>query len=202
MHDLLFEVVEGGLTYCVRGTDGTAKQIVVKDGDRVLWSQSVKTDNSVGNLNGRYGLGIDDLNFDGYDDVMIATSVDGELISYDCYLRDGKKETFVYSKELSQIKTIGVKPSLKSVFGLTQEREALEGGAYAHCDKVTKYVWSNGKPMPEMYVSVTYNSKHDNYRYSVAYYDEALKTFEDSNDVWMTPEEYAEKDWSFLYYYK
>lgn len=202
MHDLLFETEQNGLTYCVRGSDNRAMQLVVKDGEHVLWSQSVSVDASVGNLNNRYGIGIDDLNFDGYDDVMIATSVDGDLISYACFLRDGKKNTFVYSESLSRLKTIGVKASIKAIFGLTQEREELSGNAYSHCDKITKYVWEGGKLSPEMYASVTYHSKHDNYRYSVAYYDVELKKFEDSKDVWLTPEEYAATDWSFLYYFK
>ena len=202
MHDLLYETEQNGLTYCVRGTDNRAKQIVVKDGDRVLWSKSVDADACVGNHDGCYGLGIADLNFDGYDDVMIVTAVNGDLISYACFLRDGANESFHYSKDLSALSTIGINYGLKAIFGFSSEREELSDGHYSLCDKATKYVWSNGKPIPQMYASITYNSKSDNYRYSVAYYDESSKQFEDSSDIWMTPEEYAEADMEFLYYFK
>jgi len=202
MHDLLYETEQNGLTFCVRGNGDHAKQIVVKEGDRVLWSKSVDVDAGVGNHDGCYGLGVADLNFDGYEDVMLVTAVDGDIVSYACYLRDSKDEDFDYSEELSAISTIGVNASLKAIFGFSSERETLSGNHYSLCDKATKYVWSGGTLIPEMYASVTYNSKIDTYRYSVAYYDEELKRFEDSSDVWMTPEEYAEADMGFLYYFK
>lgn len=202
MHDLLYETERGEWTYCVRGTDHHAKQIVVKDGDRVIWSQSVDVDAAVGNHDDCYGLGVADLNFDGYDDVMIVTAVDGDLVSYDCFLRDGASERFQYSEELSALSTIGINYKLEAIFGFSSEREALSESHYSLCDKATKYVWIGGKLTPEMYASITYNSKIDTYRYSVAYFDEKLNRFEDSSDVWMTPEEYAEADMSFLYYFR
>ncbi|MBQ8310341.1 MAG: hypothetical protein IJX80_04930 [Clostridia bacterium] len=202
MHDLLYETEQSGITYCVRGNGTRVKQIVVKNGNRVIWSKAIETDSTVGNLDGCYGLGVADLNFDGYDDVMIATAVDGDLISYACFLRDGEKEDFDYSAELSALSTIGVNYSLEAIFGFTQERETLSDGHYSLCDQATKYIWNGGKLLPEMYASITYNSKIDTYRYSVAYYDEELNRFEDSSDIWMTPEEYAGADMSFLYYFK
>lgn len=202
MHDLLYETEKNGLTFCVRGTGDHAKQIVVKDGDRVVWSKSVDIGTSVKNYNGCYGLGVADLNFDGYDDVMIATKVDGDIVTYACYLRDGKDADFDYSEDLSSLKTIGVDAKLQAIFSFSSEREALSNEHYSLCDKATKYIWKSGKLIPEMYASITYNSKIDNYRYSVAYFDEALNRFTDSDDIWMTPEEYAEADMSFLYYFK
>ena len=57
-YDLLYSEEHDGITYCVRGTGNTAKQVVVKEGDKVLWYQGVKIDGSVGNLNGNYGFSV------------------------------------------------------------------------------------------------------------------------------------------------
>ena len=42
-HDLLYSVEVGELTYCVRGTDTRAKQVVVKRGDAIVCLGSLYT---------------------------------------------------------------------------------------------------------------------------------------------------------------
>ena len=67
--------------YVLGFSRNTAKQIVVNEGDKILWYQTVEIDKSVGNLNDRYGLEILDLNFDGQLDLMIAEKVEDQLVS-------------------------------------------------------------------------------------------------------------------------
>lgn len=206
-YDLLYSEEHDGITYCVRGTGNTAKQIVVKEGDKVLWYQGVKIDGSVGNLNGNYGFSVLDLNFDGQLDLMIAQKVEGELVSYLCFLKDPDAFNYQLSEELSELVNIKVDERLKAIFGFSQsvtyEQEYGDEKPYkVSTDTTTKYVWEDGKCIPHTRVSLSYFEKTDRYCYSVAYYDEVAKEFEISNDIWLTPEEYAEEDMSFLYYFK
>ena len=76
--DLLYSVELDGLTYCVRGDGTQAEQIVVKEGETLLFCESVDVDESVGNYKETFGFSADDLNFDGYRDLSIATAKNGD----------------------------------------------------------------------------------------------------------------------------
>ncbi|MBE6627537.1 MAG: hypothetical protein E7629_01285 [Ruminococcaceae bacterium] len=206
-YDLLYSEEHDGITYCVRGTGNTVKQIVVKEGDKVLWYQGVQIDGSVGNLNGNYGFSVLDLNFDGQLDLMIAQKAEGEQITYLCWLKSAEGYDYQPSETLSGLNNIKADERLKAIFGFSQsvtyEQEYGDEKPYKiSTDTTTKYVWEDGKCIPHTRVSLSYFEKTDRYCYSVAYYDEVAKEFEISNDIWLTPEEYAEEDMSFLYYFK
>ena len=206
-HELLYSEEHDGITYCVRGKQNTAMQVVVKEGDKVLWSQTVNVDKSVGNLDGDYGLEIRDLNFDGHLDLMIAEKVDGDCVSYLCWLKDPEKDTYQASDSLSGLVNIKADEKLKAIFGfshsLTYEQEYGDAKASAiSTDTATKYVWERGSLIPHTRVSLTYYERTDRYCYSVSYYNEITEEFDDSNDIWLTPEEYQEEDMSFLYYFR
>lgn len=206
-YDLLHSEEHDGITYCVRGTGNTAKQIVVKEGDKVLWHQTVDIDGSVGNLNDNYGFEVLDLNFDGQLDLMIAQKEEGVLISYLCFLRSPDGFDYQFSEKLSGLVNIKADARLKAIFGFSHtvsyEQEYGDTKASAiSTDSTTKYIWKDGTLIPETRVSVAYYEKSNLYCYSVAYYDEIAGAFEDSADKWLTPEEYREEDMSFLYYFK
>ena len=206
-YDLLYSEEHDGITYCVRGTGNTAKQVVVKEGDKVLWYQGVKIDGSVGNLNDRYGLELLDLNFDGHLDLMIAEKLEGEQITYLCWLKSADGYDYQPSEALSGLNNIKADERLKAIFGFSQsvtyEQEYGDEKPYkVSADTTTKYVWEGGELIPHTRVSLSYFEKTERYCYSVAYYDEVAKEFEISNDIWLTPEEYAEEDMSFLYYFR
>ena len=208
-YDLVYAVDQDQLAYCVRGSEKRAKQIVVKMGEEILWSEKVKVDKDVGRQGGTYGFSVLDLNFDGHKDFMIANDVAGDCISYICWLWNTEKNTFEKSEALTGLCNVKTDENLKAVFGFSHRFEREE--AYldvpettVSTDTATKYIWKDGVLTPEIRVSITHYSETAKYLYSVAYYDENTKKFEDdySKERWMTAEEYREQDFSFLYYFK
>ena len=203
-YDLLYEIEQGGLVYSARGKGGRVKQIVVKENGEVIWSKSVRTDRKMGKINDAYGLSIQDLDFDGYDDILIATQKEGECISYECYVRVGSKKQYNLWDKFEGLYNIKADARLEAIFAFEQTREARGNDAYIACDKTVKYLWRDGELIPDMYAAIYYYSDGGQtpYRYAVAYYDEELGDFDDSYDKMLTTREYEEADWSFLYYFK
>ena len=208
-YDLLYSTEVGDITYCVRGSGTRAKQIVLKQGDDILWAKKVKVEKDVGALDGDYGFEALDLNFDGTTDFMIANAVAGDCVSYLCYVWNTEEEDYVLSEELTGLCNVKADAELQAIFGFshTYEREdayADVPAASITTDCSTKYIWKDGKLMPEIRVSVTYYSETDRYLYSVAYYEEDTQAWNEAYDLerWFTPEQYAEQDMSFLYYFQ
>ncbi len=207
-HDLLSSREIDGITYCVRGSGTRVKQLVVKEGETILWSTSVKVDRKVGTLRGTYGFEVLDLNFDGHPDLMIVTSVAGDCQAYQCWLKDPESGSYVKSEALSGLCNIQTDEKLQAVFAFShtfrQDKEYADvQAATVTTDTTTKYLWTaDGVLVPETRASITFYSETNLYCYSVSYYNDAEKEFDDSNDKWLTPEEYREYDMSFLYYFK
>ncbi|MBE6566054.1 MAG: hypothetical protein E7659_02985 [Ruminococcaceae bacterium] len=201
---LLYEVEQNGLTFCARGKGDRVKQIVIKEKGKVIWSKRVNTDRKMEKIDGTYGLSVQDLNFDGYDDILIAIERNGDCIRYDCYIRVGEKPKYDLHEELSKLYNVKANAELGAIFAFEQDIEARGSDEYLRIDKTTKYFWREGALVPDMYAAVQYYSGGEQtpYFYSVAYYDEELKKFGDSYDLWLTEEEYEATDWSFLYYFK
>ena len=203
-HELLYEIEQNGYTYCARGKGGRVKQIVVKENGKAVWSKSIQTNKKMAKIDDTYGLSVQDLNFDGYDDILIATNKSGECISYECYIRKGKEAKYELNEELSSLYNVKADARLGAIFAFEQTREARGDDAYTTCDKATKYFWKDGKLVPDMYVALHYYSGSEihPYCYAVAYYDEELGKFLDSYDDWLTEEDYKNSDLSALYYFK
>ena len=206
-YDLLYETTVDARTYRVRGNNFRAKQVVVKEGDNLLWEQKIKVDASVGSLEGDYGLEILDLNFDGLLDLMIPYDVAGDEVFYLCWLWNADKNAYVESKELTGLCNVAVDPELKAIFSFSHsyEFEPAYEDAPANektVDSTIKYIWKDGVLTPAIRVSISHDSSTDRYCYSVAYYDEELGDFGDSDDKWLTAKEYETYDMSFLYYFK
>lgn len=208
-HDLLREIECGGRVYCVRGSNMRVKRIVVKENDEVIWSKRVMVDSAVGTRNGTYGFEVLDLNFDGFVDFMIADDVSGDCTSYKCWLWDTNEGDYVLSESLTGLCNVVTDVRLQAVFAFTHVYETER--AYADvpatsttADSTTKYIWKNGVLTPSIRASIIYFSETDLYLYSVAYFNEETKKFEEdyTKEQWLTPEEYQTKDMSFLYYFK
>ena len=203
-HTLLYETEQNGLTFCVRGKNDRVKQVVVKEDGKAIWSKSIKTDRDMEKIDDAYGLSVQDLNFDGYDDILVAVAKNGECISYECYLRVGKDQKYALHEELSAMCNVKADAEKKAIFTFEQSVDYRDDGIAISCDKVIKYLWDKGELVPDNYAAI-YHSSEDvrkPYRYAVAYYDEELGDFLDSDDVWLTKEEYKARDWGFLYYFK
>ena len=206
-HDLLYEVEKNGLTFSVRGKGDRVKQIVVKENGKAIWSKSIDTDKKMGKIDDAYGFSVQDLNFDGYDDFLIAVEKNGDCVSYECYLRVPRKDKFELNETLSAMYNVKADAELKAIFAFEQSVDYREDGFYITCDKTTKYLWNGNKLVPDMYSAIyqLYNSPEGAqkpYWWAVAYYDEELGDFLDSDDQWLTAEEYQARDWSFIYYFK
>ena len=202
--ELLYEVEANGLTFSARGSGDRVKQVVVKENGKVIWSKRVRTDKKMEKIDQTYGLIVEDLNFDGYDDILIAIEGEDDLIRYDCYLRAGEASKYELNEELSSLYNVRADARLGAIFTFSRTTEARGDDAYLATDKSTKYFWQDGGLVPDMYAAVHYYSGGDQkpYCYAVAYYDEELGDFGESTDVWLTEEEYETTDWSFLYYFK
>ena len=202
--DLLYEVEQNGLTFSARGSGERVKQITVQENGKVIWSKRIRTDKELGKIDNTYGLVVEDVDFDGYDDIHIAIEGEGDLIRYDCYVRAGEKPQYNLHEELSALYNVRADARLGAIFAFNQTTDARGDNAYLKTDKTTKYFWKDGKLVPDMYAAIHYYSGGDQkpYCYSVGYYDEELGDFLDSTDKWLTEEEYETTDWSFLYYFK
>ncbi len=207
-YSLLYSVDDAaGLTFCVRGSGSRPKQIVVKQGDTLLFSTKVDIDRKVGKLGGDFGFEAVDLNFDGHTDFLIVDAVSGECRSCLVWLYDPAADDYIPSPELTGMNNVKADAELKAVFSFehtyTKEQAYMDVPVtYQSTDAATKYVWKGGVLTPEIRVSVTYYSEVDTYCYSVAHYDEADQKFADSDDKWLTPDAYKSYDMSFLYYFK
>lgn len=206
-YDLLYETTVDSLTYRVRGSGTRAKQIAVVSDDTVIWTKKIKVSKSVGSQNGTYGFEVLDLNFDGKPDFMIANDIAGDCIAYTCWLWDESSQKYQKSEELSGLCNIKADAELSAIFAFTHTYETVKSDtdmpdASIACDSATKYEWANGKLIPSVRASITFYSESNLYCYSLSYYDESLGKLGASDDKWLTPEEYAQYDMRFLYYFK
>ena len=203
-YTLLYEVEQNGITYCARGKGDRVKQIVVKENGKAIWSKSVQSDKKMGKIDDAYGLSVQDVNFDGHDDILIAVAQKDECISYDCYLWVGGEKEYKLNEELSSMYNLRADAELKAVFAFEQSVDYRDGGFYITCDMATKYLWQGNELVPDNYAAIYHSSENVQkpYRYAVAYYDEELGRFLDSDDVWLTEKEFQAQDWSFIYYFK
>ena len=206
-HDLLHTVTVGTYTFDVRGTEDHAKQVVVKQNGKFLWSKSLKIDKSVGHRNGSYGFVATDLNFDGLTDFMIADKISGECVSYLCYLATNDGPPFVYSEDLSSLYNIQTNPEKQVLFAFSHNTEEISNRAYTVTDTTTQYIWKDGELTPERHLSLCYYSETEAYCLSAAIYNPETQQFdmdiEGFSDKWFFSEEsLKDYDLSTLYYFR
>ncbi|MBQ9132079.1 MAG: hypothetical protein IJX62_06385 [Clostridia bacterium] len=195
-----------GITYSIRGKSEARLQLYITQGEKVLLSEKLTRSKNLGDPAEDFGLQVLDLNFDGALDVMLPTGKDGDCVSYSCFLKNATGDGYTYSAELSALCNLRTDEDLLAVFGFSHtflREEYPDSPDYTvSTDTTTKYVWREGKLQPQIRVSLSYYSQTDLYCYSVSYYDTVAEEFNDPDDRWLTPEEYRDVDFEFLYYFK
>jgi hypothetical protein len=194
-----YSTEDGSRTYALSG--GTRKKhISVLENGKEIWKTSVKTKPSVRNRKDDYGLSVLDLNFDGVNDIKLIVDEENDVLTEVCYLWNPTTGAYEESEALSQIKTIGVVPEQKLV--LSYRGKTFDYASMKTVETVVSYQWQDDGLIPYRKLSITYYHIQDYYCYGVADYLDGAFEFDEPSEQWLTPEEFAEKDWSFFYYFK
>lgn len=206
--EVLYSVEDGDRVIEVLGGSRASYLSVKKDGAE-LFQTRVYSDHTVENRDGTYGFRLMDLNFDGKNDLVIAITADGEEVTEQVYLQtsDG---SYRASGAFDGKHTLAVDAQQELVFGFTHTEETVrdaETGATNRIttDRTTAYSWQGDGLKPRRYVSLTYYSANEpsrRYCYSVADFDETLGAWEQPDDSWMSENEYADKVFEALYYFR
>ena len=61
---------------------------------------------------------------------------------------------------------------------------------------------ANGALIPERRVSLSYESEHKFYVYSIENYNEDMDAYDEPKETYLSEEEYRNTDFSFFYYFK
>lgn len=207
-HDSLYYVDAGGFTFGVRGSGTRPKQLVVKKGEEIIFSQNLKISKKVGTRGGNYGFEALDLNFDGHVDMMIADELVGECLYYQCWLWNATTNKFEKSEALTGLANIKVDEKLQAIFAFETDIKSTPAPSTGYSDltvirdTTTKYVWEDGVFHPSIATSITYYSETDRYEYAIFYYNPETGEMEEDQNKWMTPEEYRAADLDFIYYFR
>ena len=205
--DELYSETVGELTFFVRGSGTRPKQIVVKQGEEIVWAKRVKVSKDIGTRGGNYGFTATDLNFDGMTDLMIADEISGDCVSYLCYLWDAEKSTFQYSEALSDLYNVKPDAEKKALLGFTHISEKISKQEVVITDTATMYLWKDAVLTPDRRISLTYYSETDAYCLSAKIYNPETSAFdldiENIPDKWFLNEEDLKNyDLSQLYYFR
>ena len=186
----------------------TPKIVRVADADsgEVIWSEDVRIERSAKKSGDNWGLRCVDLNFDGRNDILVASSVSGDLTREICFLQqdDG---SYLRNNDLSGLSNLHADGPSHSVLSFTRNSEpvksALNGKYYrVDTDSVVQMFVDGNQVTPWKSVSIIHYAENDRYCYSISYWDEETRSFTSPDDRWLTAQEYAARDWSFFYYFK
>ena len=186
-------------------TPKTVRVVDARTGEEI-WSESVKIDRSVRKLGKDWGLQCVDLNFDGRNDLLVATDVSGERTKQLCFLQQ-EDGGYLRSDDLSGLCNLHADPASRSVLSYSESSEsvksALNGKFYrVDTDSVVQFLVEGNRVTPWKSVSLVHYTENDLYCYSIAYWDEDARSFSSPDDLWLSAEDYAAQDWSFFYYFR
>ncbi len=207
-YDLLYETTVENRVYSVRGTDHLPRQLTVKENGSLLFAEKLEVDKQVGSLGGHYGLEVADLNFDGYLDMMLPTKSTGECLAYTCFLWEPSTGGYRLSEALTGLCNIRVDAEGKYLLTFSQSYEVqqeFEGDEIRSLsDTATQYVWESGRLIAHTVAKLTHYESVDidYYCYELSYFDPTTGTLGEPHDKILTPEEYKNADFSFLYYFR
>ena len=204
--DPLYSVTDGDRTVTVLGGGGRANYLTVSENGSEIWRERIYADRTVGERGGTFGLRVMDVNFDGRNDLVIAITVKGEATTEQVFLRQSDG-SYRLSTAFEGKCNLAVDARQELVFGFSHtdrtERDVSDDRTYhVITDVATAYSWQGSTLVPRRYVALIYYGGSDRYCYAVADYDETVGAWKDSDDHWMTPEQYAEETFDALYYFR
>lgn len=204
--DVLYTVPDGSRTISVLGGNGRANYLSVRQDGSEIWRERIHTDKAVGARDGTYGLRVEDVNFDGRQDLIIAVGAQDDITTEQVYLQqtDG---SYRLCGDLDGKCNLSLDTRQELVFAFSREdrteRDAETDRTYhVKTDTATAYSWQGSALIPRRYVSLVYYGNSDLYCYSVADYDAELGTWKDADDSWFTPAEAETQTFEGLYYFK
>lgn len=203
--DLLYTTTDGERTISVLGSGDRVWYLSVSEGGKEIWSHRIYADKTVGARNGTYGFRLMDVNFDGKNDLVIAITAENDVTTEQVYLQTSGGYELSTALDGKCNLAIDTRQELVFAFQHTDriEQDASVAKTYhVITDRATAYSWQGNTLVPRRYVSLTYYGGSDRYCYSVADYEATTGTWKDSDDRWMTPEEYAAQAFDGLYYFK
>lgn len=95
----------------------------------------------------------EDMNFDGYLDLKIASSLGSANAYYSCWLWDSNGQNFVYHEQLSRLASPIFNPDVKTVYSFTHISAADS--------EETTYMWKGGRLWPVQIVERSYDADGD-----------------------------------------
>lgn len=204
--ELLYSTADGDRTVTVLGGGGRAYYLAVSENGNEIWRERIYADRTVGERGGTYGLRVMDINFDGRNDLVIAITAEDEVTTEQVFLRQSDG-SYRLSTTFDGKCNLEIDTRQELVFGFSRdvksEHDVSTDKTYSVItDMATAYSWQGSTLVPRRYVALIYYGGSDRYCYSVADYDEAVGAWKDSDDHWMTPEQYSEETFEALYYFR
>ena len=195
----LYSISDGDRLYEILGSN-RKRTVRVIEKDSVLWESKVRIKKSVGDANGTYGLAVLDLNFDGLSDIKITLSKENEKNVEVCYLQNAETGLYEKSEALEDLFNIGTVEEQKLILSYAGVTTDADSGCTV--ETVVSYRWQGDGLIPYRRLTLTYYPAQNCYCYGVADYLEGSFRFDEPNEKWLTPQQFAETDWSFFYYFR
>lgn len=204
--EVLYSLTDGERVVSVLGGGGKANYLSVTENGKEIWQTRIRADRSVGTRGGTYGLRVEDVNFDGRNDLIIALSVEDDITTEQVYLQQADG-SYRLSAELDGKCNLSVdaRQELILTFDRTEitERDAGTDRTYRiQTDIATAYSWQGATLVPRRSVSLTYYGGTGLYCYSVADYDASAGAWKTPDDRWFSPDEVKQQNFEGLYYFR
>ena len=204
--DVLYSVSDGERVISVLGGSGKANFLSVAENGVEIWQARIAAGRSVGTRGGSYGLRVEDVNFDGKNDLIIALTVTDDITAEQVYLQQADG-SYRLSAELDGKCNLSVdaRQELILAFDRTDvtERDIETDRTYhVKTDTATAYSWQGATLIPRRRVSLTYYGGSGLYCYSVADYDVSAGAWKTPDDRWFSPDEVKQQSFDGLYYFR
>lgn len=204
--EVLYSFTDGERVISVLGGSGRANYLSVTENGKDIWQTRIRADRTVGSRGGTYGLRVEDVNFDGRNDLIIALTVTDDITTEQVYLQQSDG-SYRLNTELDGKCNLSVDARQELILAFERtditERDAGTDRTYhVKTDTATAYSWQGAALIPRRRVSLTYYGGSGLYCYSVADYDASLGAWKTPDDRWFSPDEVEQQSFEGLYYFR